>query len=262
MSVLPSLRAEIAAATDRLMATAAHLGDADVTAPSALPGWSRGHVLTHLARNADGLVNLLRWARTGIETPQYPDPAARAAEIEEGAARRAAEHRADLELSAARLATAIDELPQPAWSAMVRALRPPPHPAWYVLVRRVRELELHHVDLRAGYTPDDWPEAFVLRELHDCLACWPYGRSTVGAIVLEESAREWRHLGEGPVVRGAARDVLAWLTGRSAGQRIRVVYEGQRAEGDRLPSPPPWLTMPAPANLPTAPPDTYPEESP
>ena len=39
--------------------------------PSLLPGWSRGHVLTHLARNADGAVNLLTWARTGVETPQY-----------------------------------------------------------------------------------------------------------------------------------------------------------------------------------------------
>ena len=33
-------------------------------APSALPGWTRAHVLTHLARNADAMVNLLTWART------------------------------------------------------------------------------------------------------------------------------------------------------------------------------------------------------
>ncbi|GAA2373526.1 maleylpyruvate isomerase family mycothiol-dependent enzyme [Nonomuraea africana] len=262
MTVLPSLRAELAAATERLLSTAAELDDAGVTAPSLLPGWTRGHVLTHLARNADGLVNLLTWARTGIETPQYPDPAARAAGIEAGAARKAAEQRADLEESAARLAATIEELPAQAWSAMVSALRPPPHPAWYVLVRRLRELELHHVDLGAGYTPANWPEAFVLRELHDCLACWPYGSGTVSAILLERPAREWHGLGEGPVVRGGSREVLAWLTGRSAGEGIRVVSEGPRATGEQLPSPPPWLTMPAPANLPTAPPDIYPEESP
>jgi maleylpyruvate isomerase len=34
-------------------------------APSALPGWSRAHVLTHVARNADAMINLLTWARTG-----------------------------------------------------------------------------------------------------------------------------------------------------------------------------------------------------
>jgi uncharacterized protein (TIGR03083 family) len=61
----------LAAATGLLLATAAALGDAEVRGPSLLPGWSRGHVLTHIARNADGLGNLLRWARTGAETPMY-----------------------------------------------------------------------------------------------------------------------------------------------------------------------------------------------
>ena len=61
------LRARIDAATSRLTAAAAGLTDAQAREPSRLPGWSRGHVLTHLARNADGLRNLLIWARTGIE---------------------------------------------------------------------------------------------------------------------------------------------------------------------------------------------------
>lgn len=262
MTVLTTLRAEIAAATDRFIATVAGLGDADVAAPSLLPGWSRGHVITHVARNADSLGNLLSWARTGIETPQYPDPGSRVADIEAGAARSAAEQRADLADSAARLAAAVERLPERAWSAPVSALRPPPHPAWYVLVRRVRELELHHVDLGAGYTPADWPGAFVRRELHDCLACWPYGESTVGGIVFTDPVDEWSGLGKGPVVRGEARGVLAWLTGRSAGQGIRVVREEPGAASEEVPPPPPWLSMPAPADLPSAPPDTYPEESP
>ena len=46
---------------------AAELDPGQVAGPSRLPGWSRGHVLSHLARNADALVNLLTWARTGIE---------------------------------------------------------------------------------------------------------------------------------------------------------------------------------------------------
>jgi maleylpyruvate isomerase len=29
--------------------------EADVRAPSLLPGWTRGHVLSHIARNADGI---------------------------------------------------------------------------------------------------------------------------------------------------------------------------------------------------------------
>ena len=77
--------AEIEAATSRLLATAKTLSDAEVLAPSGLPGWSRGHVLTHIARNADSLVNLLTWAATGVEHPQYPSMQARDTAIEAGA---------------------------------------------------------------------------------------------------------------------------------------------------------------------------------
>ncbi|MFI9324466.1 maleylpyruvate isomerase N-terminal domain-containing protein [Kitasatospora aureofaciens] len=61
------------AATGLLLRTAARLCDAGVRAPSLLPGWSRGHVLTHLARNADGGRRLPSWARTGVRTP-LPGP--------------------------------------------------------------------------------------------------------------------------------------------------------------------------------------------
>ena len=81
----------------------AALDDAAMLGPSRLPGWTRGHVLTHLARNADALVNLLTWARTGTPTPMYPSVESRNAGIEAGAARPAAEQRADLEATARRL---------------------------------------------------------------------------------------------------------------------------------------------------------------
>ena len=47
------LIAEVDRATARLLATARTLDDDAVRAPSPLPGWTRGHVLTHVARNAD-----------------------------------------------------------------------------------------------------------------------------------------------------------------------------------------------------------------
>src|SRR6476661_3940042 len=57
------------------------LTDDDLTSPSALPGWSRAYVVAHLARNADALINLLDWARTGVETPMYPSREVRNADI-------------------------------------------------------------------------------------------------------------------------------------------------------------------------------------
>ncbi|NUT10216.1 MAG: maleylpyruvate isomerase family mycothiol-dependent enzyme [Nonomuraea sp.] len=263
MNVLPAVQAELASATNQLLATAASLSDADVAAPSLLPGWSRGHVLAHLAGNAASHLNLLTWARTGVRTPQYSSAEARDAEIEAVAARPAAAHLAALEDSAGRLAAAFRDLPGEAWSAPVEGMRPPPHPAWYLLVRRLREVAVHHVDLGAGYRPSDWPEPFVRRELHDCRLSWPYERSTVSEIVLTgEPQQRWQNLGKGPAVRGAPADMLAWLTGRSDGEGVTLVPAGQSsppgAGGAVLPEPPPWLSMPAPADLPATPPEDYP----
>src|ERR1044071_5429214 len=81
------LLTDVDRATDDLLRTVADLDPAAVAKPSLLPGWTAGHVLTHVARNADALTNLLTWARTGVETPPYPSPEAREAGIQDGARR-------------------------------------------------------------------------------------------------------------------------------------------------------------------------------
>src|SRR5260221_6273217 len=110
----------IDAATQRLLASVATLTDAQAREPSPLPGWTRGHVLTHVARNADGLRNLLIWAETGVETPMYPSADARTADIEAGASRSGDELKADVSGSAKTLADQARELPTQALSAEVR----------------------------------------------------------------------------------------------------------------------------------------------
>ena len=72
-----------AAAHQRLLATADALTDEQVAAPSLLPGWTVGHVLAHLARNADSHARVLAAADAGEVVDQYEGgPAARAAEID------------------------------------------------------------------------------------------------------------------------------------------------------------------------------------
>ncbi|WP_220183006.1 maleylpyruvate isomerase family mycothiol-dependent enzyme [Sphaerisporangium album] len=257
MSVLDDLGTELDAATKRLLATAAAMPDRDVTAPSLLPGWTRGHVLTHVARNADSHVNLLTWAKTGVFTPQYPTPEAREAQIAEGAGRAAAEQHADLIASSARFDAALREMPPQAWHATVAGMTGTGHPAWYVLVRRVREVEIHHIDLGAGYTRADLPDAFVLRELHDAVAMWPRAGSPISAI--HTGGRSWTGLGEGPELRGDAPLVLAWVTGRLDGdpRTAGLEFTGLRL-AERPPAAPKWPTMSAPPGLPPTPPEEYP----
>ena len=62
---LETLRGLVNAATSRLLGDTIAVGDEDWPAPSRLPGWSRGHVASHIARQADGMVRLTEWARSG-----------------------------------------------------------------------------------------------------------------------------------------------------------------------------------------------------
>ena len=60
----------------RFLGTAQALADDDLYQASALPGWTRAHVLTHLAQAADSRTGLLRAARgagpAGSTPPSKP----------------------------------------------------------------------------------------------------------------------------------------------------------------------------------------------
>jgi maleylpyruvate isomerase len=228
------LRERVDQATARLITTMARLTDEQAREPSLLPGWSRGHVLTHLARNADGLRNLLIWARTGVKTPQYPSAEARDAAIEAGSGRPAAELAAELDRSAAGFAAEAVSLPGSAWVAEVHGITGPGHPAWFTLFRRLTEVEMHHVDLCLSYVPADWPAEFVNDELEqvtgrfasrdDMPACEVEVTGPAGEPVQRfvfPSGRD--DCAAGPVtVSGPGWLVLAWLTGRDDGTALSV----------------------------------------
>lgn len=119
----------VATATAPLVPAVAALTDADLVEPSLLPGWTRGHVLAHLSRNADSLVNLLLWARTGIETPQYASQFLREADIEAGAPRPCASNwriSPPPTNAGSPWRASCRRTVGPPWSAIVRAEKSPP----------------------------------------------------------------------------------------------------------------------------------------
>ncbi|MFB7599745.1 maleylpyruvate isomerase N-terminal domain-containing protein [Streptomyces sp. NPDC056160] len=136
----------VAASTDRFVATVAALTDAQAAGGTLVPPWTRGHVVTHVARAADSLSRLLSWARTGVETPQYASMDARAAEIEAGAGRPVADLVADVRDSAARFEAAVRALPPAAWHYEVRMRTGEPRTPATLISTRLRELEVHHAD--------------------------------------------------------------------------------------------------------------------
>jgi maleylpyruvate isomerase len=229
----------VASATERLLATAGTLTDAEAREPSLLPGWTRGHVLSHIARNADGLANLLRWARTGTEIPMYASRERRAADIEAGAARPAAGLAADVRSSAAAFAAEAAGLPGDAWTAQVRALNGPHFPALGVLDRRLSEVEIHHVDLAAGYSPGDWPADFVADALPRVADSFTGRDDTPRCLVWARDAPHGYRIGPAGssppvVVHGEPAALLAWLLGRDNGATLRV--SGEAATAPAMPA--------------------------
>jgi maleylpyruvate isomerase len=163
-------------------------------------------VITHLARNADGMVRLVEWARTGRPTPMYPSVEERSQEIEAGSGRSPADLLGDVQISATRLGVALELLAASGDDALDRLVvfgppRPgqaPDTPARSLPFARLRELEIHHVDLGLDYRPTSWAPDFVERTLL-------YVHSRSGAVD----------------VIGDPAEVLAWRIGRGAGPTVR-----------------------------------------
>ena len=194
------------------------LTDEEFAAPSLLPGWSRATLLAHVARNADALVNLLTWARTGVETPMYASPEARDAGIAEAAALPAAELRADVLEATVRLATAVRQLPESAWSARVRTAQGREVAATEVPWMRCREVWVHAVDLDSGVGFADCPDDLLVALVDDVFSAWKR-RDEVPGITVSAGERTW---GSGAVaVSGSPAAVAGWLTGRSDGAGLR-----------------------------------------
>jgi maleylpyruvate isomerase len=207
----------VAEGQQRAEDAAAGLDPAQVHRPSRLPGWSRGHVLAHLARNADALVNLLTWARTGTESRMYSSPAAREDGIRAGAHRELPEQLADLAASGARFLAAARAVPEerrpfPVISGQGRQIT-----AHEVPWLRAREVWLHLVDLDAGYGIDILPDAVAWALARD-VAAWMTSRIPATAD-LSVAGHGTVRLGPGGtadcVIRGSAQRIAGWLTGRA-----------------------------------------------
>ncbi|MDQ1697640.1 MAG: maleylpyruvate isomerase, partial [Frankiaceae bacterium] len=153
------------------------LGEDDARRPSLLPGWSIGHVLTHLARNADSVVRRLEGALAGDVRDQYiGGEAGRAKDIDAGAGRPLSELVADVRDTSAAVDELCRRLPAEAWGRMTRNLSGALQPASHVVFARWREVEVHLVDLGVGYGVDSWPDDLVRAWLPEVLAGLP-GRS-------------------------------------------------------------------------------------
>lgn len=200
------------------------------TAPSLLPGWSRGHVAAHLAHNADAVANLLVWAATGSERPMYDSQEQREADIDSGACLRIDELAALLYSADQRLEKAVDAMSAHTWVHTVRTSTQRSIPALQAAWLRVREVWVHAIDLDRGVTFDDLPSQLIDALVTDVCQTFA-GRSDPPSVSLRsaESDRRWNL---SPVetsrvlVTGTVPALAGWVLGRSTGSTLCVEPSG------------------------------------
>lgn len=177
------------AAHDRLERLIDGLAKETARQPSLLPGWTVGHVLTHLARNAEAMVLRVQASRQGELIEQYPGGReGRDHQITMGASRSADELIEDVIDWSRALDREFGQLPDSAWDLQVRTVRGDTHAISLLPFRRWREVEVHIADLDLGPTPQHWTPELVSRLLprlleqlpsrtdENALAAWMLGR--------------------------------------------------------------------------------------
>jgi maleylpyruvate isomerase len=165
------------------------LSDASFARPTALPGWTRAHVVAHVHSNAEALRRLVRWARTGEESRMYAGPEQRADDIEAGAKLAPPTLRSLVHGSAAALADELAELTPAERQHIVITAQGRQIPADQITWLRCREVGVHAVDLDAGVDFADLPDEFLVTLIQE--------------IIVKRTAA-----GELPTL-------AAWLTGRA-----------------------------------------------
>jgi uncharacterized protein (TIGR03083 family) len=184
-------------------------------AATALPGWTRAHLVAHVAANAAALSNLGHWAATGTPTPMYASPEQRATDIEQGALRPLAELVSWSDIAQRSLDEAMDALTDEQWLTEVVTAQGRRVPATELPWMRAREVWVHAADLDAEVTFAALPEELLVALCEDIVA--KRAQAPAVAVVLEADGHRWQLPGpDAPVrVTGSLPDVAAYLTGRS-----------------------------------------------
>jgi maleylpyruvate isomerase len=197
-----------------LMVTAAGFSDETVRAASLCDGWTRAHVLSHIARNADALGNLASWAVTGTPVAMYESPQARDADIASGSTRSAQEIFADLQESAARFASAAAGLAGPPEGREVEMRAGRIVLGGQLPTLRLLEVVFHHVDLDADYTFADADAGFVKRAIANAVRRMTNSGQQPGVLLRGDDGDAWS-IGDGAPgtqeVTGSNAALLLWL---------------------------------------------------
>jgi maleylpyruvate isomerase len=236
---------ELHKAADAVASQAARLTASDVPAPSELPGWTRGHVLAHIAGIANAMARQLEYASRGESVELYDGGyEGRTKAIEMSAGHSLDEHRADLDAALDRALRAFDALDAAGWQVPIS------YRGGVVLdggLALWRELVIHGSDLGTGRGPETWSRQFC-RHLFDFLSARvPDGQR----FLLQPLGLPPVTIGTGgrsTVISGMVTDIAAWLAGREPS--LGSLRASAAADDVDLPELLPWPSGVPQANVP------------
>jgi maleylpyruvate isomerase len=207
---------EVRATADQLLAVTADLDDGAARGDSVLPGWSRGHVITHIANFSEAMTRQVEEALQGrlVEVYDGGRPA-RDAAIEAGADRSADELRSHLTQAVTTLIASWEKVGPTDWPLPIlhrnSNLSAGLQATW-------RELTIHTADLDLGITPATWSEDFCLHLLDFLRPRTPDNLH----LILKSPTVTWDNgTGEDVTLEGALTDLTAWYAGRPTQGPIR-----------------------------------------
>jgi maleylpyruvate isomerase len=218
------------------LAGLAQVSDDELLAPSALPGWTGRHILSHVGHNARAVGRLACWAATGVPTPMYPGAAARAAEIALGARWVGPRLRSFVEVEQEALAAALEKLDAEQWATEVVTAQGRHVTAAALPWLRTRELWVHATDLYDTTDFSDFPPPLLDKLIVDALG---RRRDADGEEVqVRPTDRDRTPPFDGPPppvwIEGRTADLARWLTGRGAANV-------KTSDHSPLPTLGPWL---------------------
>lgn len=219
--------AEVRAAHRRFVTAVSGLTTDQLTAPTALPGWTRAHVIAHVADAGHAFANLTELALRGELTALFPGGGAERDERIEKLA-PSPDLMAHLDSGTARLEKAWEAAGPADWSRPVRFRN---GDLAGTVFARWREVWIHLVDCAVGVTPADWPAELAAHSIDFLWSRLPAGVT----LVATDTGQRWEPPHTAPVadaptpeaatsgtttLSGAVRDVAAWLAGREPGHAL------------------------------------------
>ncbi len=138
-------------ATQHLLGDTIALSEWAWQSPSILPGWTRAHVASHLARNADAFSQIISLASSHDRRPMYADEESRIDDIERGSQRDGLALQIDLDTSAGLLHRTLDLIDANMSPTVLYPTPSLPILAGLIPLARLGEVIIHHADLDCGF---------------------------------------------------------------------------------------------------------------